>query len=251
MTPPRNALLIDDEPLARMELRRLLQVHPHINIVGEADTINSARERLGQSDFDLIFLDIQLRGGTGFELLEFVPTHAQVVFVTAFDRYAVRAFEVNALDYLLKPVSAERLAETLHRSATAPGRPSDESTQTLGIDDRVFVKTGTTTRFVPVNQIVAVSSCENYTQLQLRDGQKLMALRTLKSWESALPESLFVRIHRQTLVNLQHVQTINRDESDQVRFLFGEGLPEQVASRRRLSELRHRFAAAGLERLLP
>lgn len=251
MNATRHALLIDDEPLARMELRRLLQAHPHVEIVGEADTLNSARERLGQSDFDLIFLDIQLRGGTGFELLEFVPPHVQVVFVTAFDRYAVRAFEVNALDYLLKPVTAERLAETLHRSAAEPNKRPDESAQILGIEDRVFVKTGSTTRFVPVNQIVVISSCENYTELHLIDGQKLLALRTLKSWESALPNSLFLRIHRQTIVNLQHVLAIQRSDNDQVRFQFGENLPEPIASRRRLAELRHRFTAAGLERLLP
>lgn len=245
----RHALLIDDEPLARMELRRLLQAHPHLQVVGEADTLNSARERLAQMDYDVIFLDIQLRGGTGFELLESIPPAIPIIFVTAYDRYAVRAFEVNALDYLLKPVTPERLAETLRRveesEESAP--PSPE----LGIEDRVFVKSGSATRFVPVTQIVSVGSCENYTELQLRDGQKILTLRTLKSWESSLPASTFVRIHRQTIVNLQHVRAIVRTEGDDVRFQFDDGLPELSASRRRLTELRQRFTEAGLGGMLP
>lgn len=245
----RHALLIDDEPLARRELHRLLQAHPHLKVVGEADTLNSARERLGTMDYDLVFLDIQLRGGTGFELLEFIPPQARIIFVTAYDRFAVRAFEVNALDYLLKPVTAERLAESLRRGEESEEPPIPAPH--LGIDDRVLVKSGSATRFVPVAHIVAIGSCENYTELQLQDGQKLLTLRTLKSWESALPESLFVRIHRQTIVNLQQVRTILRTAGDEVRFQFADGLPELSASRRRLAELRQRFTAAGLGKLLP
>ncbi len=252
-----QALLIDDEPLARIELRRLLQAHVSIEIVGEADTVNVARERLAQHDYDLVFLDIQLRGGTGFELLDHIPPYVHVVFVTAFDGYAIRAFEVNALDYLLKPVTAERLAATLNRinrsssASVAPATSPESPPPLLGIDDRVFVKSGSTTRFVPVNQIAAISSSENYTNLQLIDGSHLLALRTLKSWEEALPSPIFVRIHRQTLVNLNQVRAIVRSEGDTVTFQFEHGLPELSASRRRLSELREKFAEAGLEQLLP
>lgn len=252
MPTPCKALLIDDEPLARMELKRLLQAHPEIEIVGEASTLNSAQERLTQTDFDLVFLDIQLRGGTGFDLLPYVRPGVKVIFVTAYDRFAVRAFEVNALDYLLKPVKATRLAETLRRvDSTTDSRPPIAQSGPLTLDDRVFVKTGTTTRFVPVNSIVAVRSCENYTELQLLEGNTLMALRTLKSWEATLPGETFVRIHRQTLINLHHVQSIVRGEGDTVQFQFGSSLPELSASRRRLTELRQRFTDAGLEKLLP
>jgi two-component system, LytTR family, response regulator len=257
MNPDLHALLIDDEPLARLELRRLLQRHPQVEVVGEADTINVARERLAQADYDLVFLDIQLRGGSGFELLEFIPPHAHIVFVTAFDGFAIRAFEVNALDYLLKPVTAERLASTLNRinsedtptAATVPAPDAGEPP--LGIDDRVFVKSGSTTRFVPVNQIASITSAENYTDLQLIDGSHLLALRTLKSWEAALPSPLFVRIHRQTLVNLNQVRAIVRSAAETVHFQFHHGLTDLSASRRRLVELRQKFAEAGLERLLP
>src|SRR5438128_2047857 len=102
-----RALLIDDEPHAREDLQRLLAAHPQVTIVGEAGSVASARKRLARADYDLVFLDVQLIGGTGFDLL---PAAAAVIFVTAHDRHAVRAFEVNALDFLLKPVRAERLA---------------------------------------------------------------------------------------------------------------------------------------------
>lgn len=257
---PRRALLIDDEPLARMELKRLLAAHPHVAVAGEAGTVADARERLGRGDYDLVFLDVQLRGGSGFDLLDSVQPEAQVVFVTAYDRFALRAFEVNALDYLLKPVAAPRLAATLQRLGDNRGQPVAESApvaaangteQRLTTEDRVFVKTGTATRFVPVASICAVRSAENYTELLLAGGETLLVLRTLKSWENTLPEVVFVRIHRQALVNLSRVKKIERRGEDDVLFhLDAPGAP-LPASRRQVAELKHRFTAAGLEGMLP
>ncbi|MBI2511468.1 MAG: response regulator transcription factor [Opitutae bacterium] len=256
MNPSRRALLIDDEPLARLELRRLLGATPRIEIAGEAGTLNDARALLGRADYDLVFLDIQLRGGSGFDLLDSVKPGAQIVFVTAYDRFALRAFEVNALDYLLKPVSGSRLMATLQRlgeartlavapaAAAAPG-------QRLTTDDRVFVKTDGATRFVPVASICAVRSAENYTELVLDGGQTLLVLRTLKSWEETLPEAQFVRIHRQVLVNLARVKKIERSGDDEMLFHLDCGAPPLAASRRALTELRSKFAAAGLDGLLP
>lgn len=255
----RRALLIDDEPLARMELKRLLAAHPHVAVAGEAGTVTDARERLGRGDYDLVFLDVQLRGGSGFDLLDSVQPEAQVVFVTAYDRFALRAFEVNALDYLLKPVAAPRLAATLQRLGDNRGQPVAETApvvangneQRLTAEDRVFVKTGTATRFVPVASICAVRSAENYTELLLTGGETLLVLRTLKSWESTLPEAVFVRIHRQALVNLSRVKKIERRGEDDVLFhLDAPGAP-LPASRRQLAELKHRFTTAGLEGMLP
>lgn len=250
----RRALLIDDEPLARLELRRLLGAHPQITIAGEAGTLNDARALLGAVDYDLVFLDIQLRGGNGFDLLDSVRPGAQVVFVTAYDRFALRAFEVNALDYLLKPVSSARLAQTLQRLGEVraqPAAPAASAGQRLTLEDRVFVKTDGATRFVPVDSICAVRSAENYTELLLATGQVLLVLRTLKSWEETLPEAHFVRIHRQALVNLARVRKIERLEGDEVRFHLDVPVAPLPASRRALAGLRSKFAAAGLEGLLP
>ncbi len=260
MPPPRQTLLIDDEPLARLEIRRLLQAHPEIQVVGEAGNINDSRELLSRTDYDLVFLDIQLRGGTGFDLLDSLRPAAQVIFVTAHDRFALRAFEVNALDYLLKPVSAPRLAASLQRlgagqplAAPASGAPASigPATHRLTLEDRVFIKTGHVTRFIPVATICAICSCENYTQLILGGGETLMVLRTLKAWQEVLPDNVFVRIHRQTLVNLCRVKRIERKDSDEMLFWVDAPVPPLNASRRQVSELRHHLQVLGLQGLLP
>ena len=115
-----KTLIVDDEAPARAALRGLLRNHPEIVVAGKADTMEEARKRLGGGDYDIVFLDVQLRGGTGFDLLPFVRPEARVIFVTAFDQYAARAFEVNALDYLIKPVRPQRLADALRRLAVPP-----------------------------------------------------------------------------------------------------------------------------------
>ena len=250
----RKAILIDDEPLARQELRRLLQAQPQVSIAGEAGTLADARELLGRAGYDLVFLDIRLRGGSGFDLLDSVLPGAQVVFVTAYDRFALRAFEVNALDYLLKPVAAPRLAATLQRLGSEPApaaAPAVAPTQRLTVEDRVFVRTGSATRFVPVAAICAVRSAENYTEVVLQGGETLIVLRTLKSWEEALPGSHFVRIHRQALVNLTRVKRIERKGEDDVLFQLDAPVPPLAASRRQVAELRQKFSAAGMEGMLP
>ncbi len=253
----RHVLLIDDEPLARLELRRLLSVHPQIMIAGEAGTVADARALLSRPGYDLVFLDIQLRGGSGFDLLDSVQPGAQIVFVTAYDRFALRAFEVNALDYLLKPVATVRLAATLERlgldraSPVAAVPPAASGGQRLTMEDRVFVKTGAATRFVPVAAICAVRSAENYTEVVLHGGETLLVLRTLKAWEEALPEASFIRIHRQALVNLSRVKKIERKGEDEVLFHLDGPVAPLPASRRQLAELRAKFSAAGLDGLLP
>lgn len=250
----RQALLIDDEPLARLELRRLLQAHRQVTVTGEAGTVADARELLSRPGYDLVFLDVQLRGGTGFDLLDSVVPGAQIVFVTAYDRFALRAFEVNALDYLLKPVAAARLAASLERlgqTVVTAAPPAVTAGARLTADDRVYVRTGQATRFVPVAAIAAVRSAENYTELLLRDGGSLLVLRTLKSWEEGLPEELFVRVHRQALVNLACVTRIERSSGDEVLFRLDGVAGPVAASRRQLAELRQKFGAAGLGGLLP
>lgn len=266
MNAKRRTLLIDDEPLARMELRRLLQAHPGIEVTGEAGTVNDAREVLSRGGYDLVFLDVQLRGGTGFDLLDSVRPEAEIVFVTAYDQFALRAFEVNALDYLLKPVAASRLAATLARIAGEKGERAGGTVagpvsaavpaggrepQRLRADDRVFLKTGHATRFVPVAAICAVRSAENYTEVVLTTGETLLVLRTLKSWEESLPEELFVRIHRQALVNLARVRKVERSGDEEVLFHLEAPIGSLAASRRALADLREKFAAAGLSGMLP
>src|SRR3954465_3716715 len=120
-----HALLIDDEPSARDDLRDMLAAHAGVRVVGEAGLMAAAREQLARSDYSLVFLDVQLRGGTGFDLVPLVREGAAIVFVTGFERFAVRAFEVNALDSLVKPVATERLAATLRKFSSVPPSASE------------------------------------------------------------------------------------------------------------------------------
>jgi two-component system LytT family response regulator len=223
-----RALLIDDEKLSRVELRRLLGAHPDVTIVGEANGVPSGRARLATADYDLVFLDIQLTDGSGFDLVPHVAPTARIIFVTAHDRFALRAFEVNALDYLLKPVSPARLAEALRRlppagsDAQLPAAPqpgeggSTLSPQlpSLATDDRVFLKNERGARFVPLADIAAVISSDNYSEVFVTDGAHFLVRRSLKLWESALPADAFVRVHRQAIVNLAKIERIDALDSD-------------------------------------
>lgn len=247
-----RALLIDDETTARADLRAKLAAHPEVRIVGEAATLRTARERMGQGDYDLVFLDVQLIGGTAFELVDAVDAAARIIFVTAFDAFAVRAFEVNALDYLLKPVTVERLAQAVARveraRGTEPREPAGgagaETAAPIGplrLDDTVFLRAGTTARFVPVGTISAICAQDNYSEVRLVDGGKVFLRKSLKAWEACLPETHFMRVHRTQIVNLARVVGYTRDQDEHTR-LAVEGLTEEVAaSRERWGELRLRL----------
>lgn len=240
-----KVLLIDDEAPARAALRGLLRDHPAIAIVGEADTIERAQTRLAAGDYDLVFLDVHLRGGTGFDLVPLVRAEARIVFVTAFDQFAARAFDINALDYLVKPVRPERLAVALQRVARAPAPPP---AAVLAPDDLVYLKTGNgTSRFVPLNQIAAIEADENYSLAHLAGGQHLHVRRTMKSWEDVLPTAHFVRVHRSTIINLARYRGSSR-QSYETTLLTLDGHPEPVrASFRYLPALRASLAARGLQ----
>ncbi len=234
-----KALLIDDEVLAREEMRRLLAAHPEILIVGEAEDVPGARTRLESSDYDLVFLDIQLAGGTGFDLVPHVAPAAEIIFVTAHDRFALRAFEVNALDYLLKPVSPARLAAALDRlqsdsqlsalNSEVPSAPLG----TLAPGDRVFLKNDRGARFVPLAEFSAIISCDNYTDVFIADGSHFLMRRSLKAWESALPADTFARVHRQALVNLTLLERI--ETTGDTPSLFLRGMKQPVACSHRLA----------------
>ena len=234
-----RALLIDDEPPARTVLRTLLGAHDSVEAVGEAGTLTAARELLKRPDYSLVFLDIQLRGGTGFDLVPHVRNGAAIVFVTAHDEHALRAFEVNALDYLLKPIKPERLAATLSRIGGAPaGESAALPARQLRADDTLYVRTDDGARFLPLPAIGAIQSCENYSELHLVSGERLLVRHTLKAWEDTLPRPPFARVHRQTIVNLAQLTRVEDDGGD-APLLHVHGLRAPVrASRREWSELR-------------
>ncbi|PAW64971.1 MAG: hypothetical protein B9S34_11675 [Opitutia bacterium Tous-C1TDCM] len=239
-----NVLLIDDEPPARAGLRTLLAAYPEIEVVGEAGTLPAARELLAAGGYEAVFLDIQLRGGTGFDLVPQVRPGAAVVFVTAHDDHALRAFEVNALDYLLKPIKPERLAATLARCGVGRAGGREDAAPRPGRlrpDDTVYVRTDGGARFLELAAITAIRSCENYSELDLVSGERILVRQTLRAWEESLPAPPFARAHRQALINLGRLQRIEDDGGD-APLLHLEGLRSPLrVSRREWAELKARL----------
>lgn len=207
-----KALLIDDERLARNELRRLLAAHPDIEIVGEAVDVEDAAQRVAELKPALLFLDVQMPGADGFSLLERLePPLPAVIFTTAYDEFAVKAFEFNALDYLLKPVDPNRLVAALERlrarevAPAGPGGPLPVSRLTL--EDKVFVREGDRCWFVPVKNIRLLESEGNYTRLHF-DEHKPQLFRSLTAMEERLDPRHFFRANRKQVINLTWVEGI-------------------------------------------
>ena len=235
-----RALLVDDERLARAELRSLLAPHEQVDIVGEADSLEAAVECIERLHPDLVFLDIQMPGGSGFDLLDRVRLDARIIFVTAFDAHALRAFEVNALDYLLKPVSPDRLAQALERLAVEDLTP-EPPVRRLQAGDRLFIQVDGQMRFIALDQIKVIAALGDYSEIWTVDGRKGLAQKPLKSWEQRLPEQDFVRIHRSTIVHMGHVERVE-DWFHAAYRVYVRGIAEPfVMSRRYASRIKQRL----------
>ena len=210
-----KALLIDDERLARNELRRLLAAFPEIAIVGEASQAKQAREQIAALAPELIFLDVQMPGESGLELLASLePPVPLVIFTTAYDEFAVKAFELNALDYLLKPVDPERLATAIGRlrmpapRATEPPPPARPAPRDrLAGEDKVFVREGDRCWFVEVKSIRLLVSEGNYTRLHFDNAQPQL-FRSLNAMEERLDPKYFFRANRREIINLAWIDKI-------------------------------------------
>lgn len=267
-----KALIVDDERLARLELRQALaEFSDRIIVVGEAASKSEAIEFIASPPDnvrpDVIFLDINMPHGSGFEVLGEIdyegalPIH--IVFVTAYDEYAVRAFSVNALDYVLKPVDPERLERTLVRLEKALGREQSllsalsqlesnefaqnefaENSLKLTSEDYIFVTIGKQRRFVAMQEIVCITASDNYTELWLPDGKRAMLLRTMNEWEAMLPEPDFLRIHRGTIINRFYVDASRPVEpSGSGALVFLRDIAEPFAiSRRSYTKLREQLS---------
>ena len=235
-----KAVIVDDERLARNKLRSLLAQHPQIRLVGEADGVDSAIETIERTRPDVVFLDIQMPGKSGFELVNQVNLPLKIIFVTAFDEYAIRAFEINALDYLLKPVNPERLAKAIERLA-APPATSESAPRTLEYDDFLFLPFGDTSRFLRVRDIKYIRAADVYSEIFTGAGEKTLALKPLSEWEERLPEKHFARIHRSTIINIEFVERVEKSFNYSYEvYLRGAGEPFTM-SRRFGAKLRERF----------
>lgn len=203
-----KALVIDDERLARKELITLLEAHPSIEVVGEAMNADEAEKMIEELNPDLLFLDIQMPGRTGFQLLESLDSAPLVVFTTAYDQYALKAFEVSALDYLLKPIVAERLSEAvskvMEKERAKSGRSGEKK---LGLEDQVFVKDGERCWFVTLANVRMFESDGNYIKVYF-DVNRPMIHKSLNALDEKLDERAFFRASRKHIVNLSWVEGI-------------------------------------------
>jgi two-component system LytT family response regulator len=228
-----TAIIIDDERLARRELKQLLEEGhgDHLQVVGEAATVQEAATLVRLQDPDMVFLDVHLTGESGFDLLPLLDRTVTVVFVTAFDRYAIRAFEANALDYLLKPVAPQRLATTLAR-LSKPAEPETAVTQALTHEDWLFLRLDERMVFLRVREIVAILAAGDGSVLHLADGKHARVRKSLREWIDRLPEQNFIRIHRSTIVNLEFVERVEEWSHFSYRvYLRGLAKPLQMSRR--------------------
>lgn len=211
-----RTIIIDDERLARNELKKLLQEFGEIEVIDEAANVNEGLEKIEQHNPDLIFLDIQMPGKTGFDLLEELDRSPKVIFTTAYDEYALKAFEVNALDYLLKPVEPKRLSDAIqkihleeskeHSSLNGNGEVSTRNTL-LGENDQVFVKDGERCWFVKLNEIRLFESVGNYAKVFFA-GNKPLILKSLNALEERLDDKVFFRANRKHIINMRWIEKI-------------------------------------------
>jgi two-component system LytT family response regulator len=210
-----RAVIIDDERLARNELKKLLQEFPEIEIIAEAANANEGIEKIDSLNPDLIFLDIQMPGKTGFDMLAELDKAPDVIFTTAYDDYALKAFEVNALDYLLKPVEPRRLADALHKLHLEENRDREAGTEEdiavnrslLHETDQVFVKDGERCWFVKLADIRLFESVGNYAKIYF-SSHKPLILKSLNALEERLDEKVFFRANRKHIVNLRLIEKI-------------------------------------------
>ncbi len=237
-----RAIIVDDEDLARQVIREMLQSHPEVEIAGECANGFGAVRMVGELKPDLLFLDIQMPKLDGFEVLELVGSEVAIVFVTAHDEHALRAFEVHAVDYLLKPFTAERFDAALERVKQRIGQKLPAAAELTAATrdpgqyaERIVVKDGTRVQIIPVAKLDYAEAQDDYVALASQ-GKKHLKQQTISSLETALDPKNFVRIHRSYLVNLERVARLEPYGKDSHLAILNDGarLPVSRAGYARL-----------------
>nr|WP_199001754.1 LytTR family DNA-binding domain-containing protein [Flavobacterium sp. ASV13] len=217
-----KVIIVDDERLSREELKQVLKSYEDFVLIGEAENADEAKDLIETKMPDLIFLDIQMPEKSGFDLLESLDHMPLVLFITAYDQYAVQAFEVNALDYLMKPIREERFSKAIEKIRNTLDSKSlvNDSTKQ---DQRIFIKDGEKRFFIPLDEIYLIESLENYTRLFFQD-KKALQRRSLRQWEEILDGNIFFRINRAEIVNIKYIQDLHKtiDGGLEIKLKTGE-----------------------------
>ncbi|MDP3150562.1 MAG: LytTR family DNA-binding domain-containing protein [Ignavibacteria bacterium] len=235
-----KTLIVDDEKYARGDLRELLSLFPTIEVVGEAKNIKTAIEAIEKLKPDLIFLDIQFPGETGFELFDKVDINAKVIFVTAYDEYAIRAFDVNACDYLLKPVNPDRLALAVKRIQENRERQIPPGIS-LTEEDSIYLQLNYKYYFIRVDSIIKITAADHFTEIITAKGLKGLTNKQLCEWDECLPKSSFIKVHRSTIINMNFVERIERGANYSYHIIM-KNIEEPIAiSRRYASQIKKKM----------
>ncbi len=223
-----KAIIVDDESLARDLIKNYLLEHIHIELIGEYSDGFQGTKAIQELQPDLVFLDVQMPKLTGFEMLEILEKPPIIIFTTAYNEYAIKAFELNAVDYLLKPFSRERFGKSIEKVQERIGlketyfdKLKKISNSIINIDktERIVVKTGTKIQVIPVNTIFYIEAQDDYVMLYTSDG-KYLKQQTMKHYEASLNNSIFVRIHRSYIVNIHEVEKIEAYEKDSYKVIL-------------------------------
>jgi two-component system LytT family response regulator len=242
-----RAVLIDDETDSIRVLRKLLETYcPQVEVVGTAEGVETGLAVIQATHPDVLFLDIEMTQGNAFDLLnQLRPVAFQVIFVTAFDNYAIRAFKYSAVDYLLKPVDIDELVSAVGRVAERSQQRNIIDQMQVFLDNmgtyslsqqKMAVPTVDGLIFINLREVVRLEAKSSYTQIKLENGEVVMATRTIKDYEDILPETLFCRIHNSHIINLQKIEKYHKGRGGYV--ILEDGSEIEVASRRRQEFLR-------------
>lgn len=198
-----KTLIVDDEPLALDILESYIEKIPDLELIGRCDNAIDANEIIQKEEIDLVFLDIQMPQMTGIELVKSLTTSPKVVFTTAYSEYAVEGFELNAIDYLLKPIAFDRFLKAVNKAKDG----SEKSTNIAQDDDFIFVKADKKLVKIHFNEILYIEGLKDYVIIKKETG-RVIALQTMKSLEKKLPSNIFMRVHRSYIVNISHIKAV-------------------------------------------
>lgn len=226
-----QTLIVDDEKLAREGLKALLKEFPEIQIIAEAANVDEALEIIDRQKPQLVFLDVQMPEKTGFDMLEELIETPAIIFTTAYDEYALKAFEVNALDYLLKPVEKDRLGESIQKAKRQiEESQQNRSKQRLSAQEKVFIRDGDKCWYIKLEDIRLIESAGNYAKIHFDKYQPLIH-RTLNSLDERLSEKLFFRANRQQIINLNCIERIEPFFNSGFLFYMKDGSKVEVSRR--------------------
>lgn len=225
-----KTIIIDDERLAREEVKRALLPYPEFVIVGEANNVDAAIALIAEEKPDLIFLDIHMPEKSGFDLLEELATVPEVVFTTAYNQYAVQAFEVNALDYIVKPLRDERFASTMEKVKLELSKKEEIRQEPYEMNKKIFIKDSEQCYFIPLSDIRFIESLDNYARLYFGKN-KAMIKRSLNLLEEKLDAAVFFRANRSQIINIHYIKEIHPHFNNRLHITLTTGETIEVSSR--------------------